>query len=312
MKAYLRVEKNINKDVLEETKNQIYTIYLEKIFSIEDLTIFNPDYEEKENEINYHNELTIQSKRNKLYKPTIEIYNNINSYKVFLRLFNLGKLINDLIDKERLSTPKENNEFYDIYKNSIILVLNDKKHFKILLDEIISFINDFGFFTTPMFKNNIDINECNIVYFLMIAYFIYEAFFIRENLANGKNYYSKIFSYIYINPNDYNIFEHIENILIFLDSKFDNYCSFETSYDDDNECWYTNIIFNNALKLGIYELKVQLSKDNNDDTIGICKNIACNRSFKRTGFRQQYCLDDDCNLMRQNQRKQKSRQQKNK
>ena len=306
MQAYLRVEKNVNSQTINAEKGVILDLYLDKIFSINDLSIRNPNYSYKKNEVVSTGGFDIDIVENILYKPKIEIHKNINSNVVFAEVSNIGKLISDSIDYSKLANIPQKDNFVKTYKYIIELLLNEEKAFRLFLDKIFSFIDTYGI---PMVTELENINtECNILDFLLTAYLIYEAFLLRYNLANMKKDYQALFKYINPNPNDSDIFNHINNILNFLDDKYHISCSFESTFDVDNECWNTNMIFDDAIKLAIYELKIQLSQDNNSETIGICKNVACNRIFTRIGFRQQYCSNYDCIMMRQNQRKRKSRQ----
>lgn len=313
MKAFLKVESN---SILESKKQKLNEIKAEIEINtpIKELAIYNRSLNLRKGDIFETDDFVITQLKDKKYQPTFKIKNDINSYEVFISIYNLGKKIDEYISDDNFNSINKSNNIYDIYKQVILSLLESNNIIILELSELIlDFFNNYGFVIIYDYEDYLSTNdECIIYYFLLFTYLIYESFLLRINLADNRKVYSKIYAFINNNPRNNELLEHINNNLKFFDSNVNNHCYFNTIFDSTNDSWNTNIIFNNPLVLSIYELKIQLSRDNNDETIGICKNPACNKSFKRIGFKQQYCSDYECKLSRQNQRKRKSRNNKKK
>ena len=313
MKAFLRVENN---SIIENKKKKLADIKTEIEINtpIRELAIYNKNLNLRKGDIFETDNYTITQLKDKKYKSTFKIKNYINSYEVFISTYNLGKKIDEYISDNIFNDINKSDNIYNVYKQVILSLLESNSKIVLELSELIlDFFDNYGFVVLYDYEDYLSTkDECIIYYYLLFTYLIYESFLLRINLADNRKIYSKIYSFINNAPSNNELLEHIDNNLKFLDSKITNHCYFKTIFDNKNESWNTNIIFNNPLVLSIYELKIQLSRDNNDETIGICKNPACNNSFKRIGFRQQYCLEYECNLSRQSQRKRKSRNNKKK
>ena len=311
MKACLRVEKNIDESAIKMMSKTCVDLLISGAYTVVDLPIINPTFIHKTGDIIQVGKNEIKMSRDYNSTPIKETENDIDSFTIFSNIFNLGKKIDNLIIKSDLENIDKHTD-YEIYKIVIqsLLERDTYKNLFYLIDEIVRFFEKYGFVSFPESDYEEMKDECVILDFLTIVYIMYEAFWLREQYANATHKYPKIYDYVFSKIKCNSILKQIQSNLEFIDSHINNYCRFETEYNSDNESWETKIIFNNALMLGVYELKVQLSRDNNDETIGICKNPACNNTFKRYGFKQQYCNEYECNLSRQNQRKQKSRDNK--
>lgn len=142
-------------------------------------------------------------------------------------------------------------------------------------------------------------------------YLIYETFYLFKRLNNFmeelplsiyKVMYEKNLDNDIIDKINYNL-EYLENIDSF---------SYHSEFDKKNVLWKTDLLFNNSLSLVIYELRMQLSK-NDDVTFSICKNPACLKTIVVTNGNQLYCTNnEECYRTREKQRQKVSRDNKKK
>lgn len=289
--AFLKAELNTNEDLLREWLLNI-ELYENKVFKIEEIEIYNPDY--------------VNKKHNTEFKVKKIIKKYIEPYDVFKEIYSIGEIINNCIIKEDINNFNNNNEKTKEYKKIISKMASRKNNFKALFIIIISIILKFGITYTT--KKDDYLKTCNVIDLLYFSYLIYETYTLYYCYQNGLDNKLKIYNHINTSNNITNILETINNNIIFLDNNIDNTSYYETTYDEENEKWNSFFVFENPLSITLYELKRYLSFDVNGKNIGVCKY--CLNTFERIGTKQKTCNNYECITKRANERKRKSNNKK--
>lgn len=82
-----------------------------------------------------------------------------------------------------------------------------------------------------------------------------------------------------------------------------------SKYDKEEYLWKLFLVFENALSLDFYELRMLLSGDGEYNR-KICKNKECLKPFKASYKGQLYCKRKECFNSRQNKRQRESYKRK--
>lgn len=240
----------------------------------------------------------------------------IYSYEPFEYIINIIKIFDDKISKylnndliEKIINNKNISEeemykkiFYYLCRTDYIIMFD-------MIDIVGRYMTYFGFIRN-VYNDKKLTNKCNVFELMYSFYLIYETFYLFQNLNDMTEKLSlSIFKIKHENFSEKDIIDKINYNLDYLEN-IDSF-SYHSKFDDKKLLWKTDLLFNNSLSLVIYELRMQLSK-NTDVTFIICKNPMCLKTIVATNKKQQYCIDnEECKRTRNNQRKKKSRDNKN-
>lgn len=240
----------------------------------------------------------------------------IYSYEPFEYIINIIKIFDDKISKylnndliEEIINSKNISEeemykkiFYYLCRKDCIIMFD-------MIDIVGRYMTYFGFIRN-VYNDKKLTNKCNVFELMYSFYLIYETFYLFQNLNDMTGKLSlSIFKLKHENFSEKAIIDKINYNLDYLEN-IDSF-SYHSKFDDKKLLWKTDLLFNNSLSLVIYELRMQLSK-NTDVTFIICKNPMCLKIIVATNKKQQYCIDnEECKRTRNNQRKKKSRDNKN-
>lgn len=310
MKAFLHISNNTNKNMIRDFLLAQLDMYKCGIFDIEEIEIENTDLIIPANNKSTFDNVDIESKKEIIYKKENITKNDVNSYLVFKDIFNIGNEIEKSLNiDDDIKTIMKNNEYikYNFYKQAIKNMLKRKNNLHKFIFKITPILERYGIIET--FNPNTQLtNICNVLELLVYSYFIYECYHLYYCLQDYMEIDLKLFNFYTNNLTRENTFKYIDDTISFLENQTSTSCYFKSNYNKENERWDTILIFENALQLTIYELRTILSKDANDENIGICKY--CKTPFERIGIKKKTCDDYECIRIRQNNRKKKSNQNK--
>ncbi len=241
----------------------------------------------------------------------------IYSYEPFEYIINIMKMFDDKISKYlddnfiRTIVKDKKLDKEKIYKNILYYICDRNRELTSDMVNIVGkFMTYFGFIRNVYDDKKLT-NKCNVFELMYSFYLIYETFYLFKRLNNFmeelplsiyKVMYEKNLDNDIIDKINYNL-EYLENIDSF---------SYHSEFDKKNVLWKTDLLFNNSLSLVIYELRMQLSK-NDDVTFSICKNPACLKTIVVTNGNQLYCTNnEECYRTREKQRQKVSRDNKKK
>lgn len=316
MKARLRIYTNQNKEYFNELFSQTNTmcgLVKDGVLNIEDIELVNATYEVKKGISTFGN-IEIETLNEKNYQVRNKVYPEIDSFDILSQILNIGHGIEKCVKYEKDINGIENNlslNRIDFYKIAIKNMLSRSKNLIGFCLPIFKLMKNYGSISTV--KNvelegfEDDSQRCNVLTFLLICYLMYESCYLIDYTKQYRE--PKLSLYYYYNkgknPNRNDVFSYVNEQLIYLDKNTSRKYKYESEFDKENERWKTSLIFDDVLALAVYELRIQLS-DDGETSVGICKNIACGKTFVRKTKKREYCENIECHFSRQNQRKKKS------
>lgn len=237
------------------------------------------------------------------YEPFEYIINIIKIFDDKISKYLNNDLIEEIINNKNISEEEMYKKiFYYLCRTDCIIMFD-------MIDIVGRYMTYFGFIRN-VYNDKKLTNKCNVFELMYSFYLIYETFYLFQNLNDMTGKLSlSIFKLKHENFSEKAIIDKINYNLDYLEN-IDSF-SYHSKFDDKKLLWKTDLLFNNSLSLVIYELRMQLSK-NTDVTFIICKNPMCLKTIVATNKKQQYCIDnEECKRTRNNQRKKKSRDNKN-
>lgn len=310
MKAFLHISSNINKNMIQDFLMTQLDLYEFGSFDIEEVELENDNITIPANNIITIGDIEIETKNKILYQAEELIEENADSYLVFKDIFEMGNEIEKFINIENdipVISKETNISKYDFYKQSIKNMLKRKNNFNKFIIRVINLLKKYGIIVTYNPNTSLE-NICNILELLISSYFIYESYQLFYYLQNYMEIDLKLFNCYTKKLTRLETFKYIDNSINFLENCTPKSFYYKSTYNNENERWDTILVFENALQLSIYQLRVYLSKDGNDENIGICKY--CKSPFERIGDKKLTCDNYECIRTRQNNRKKKSNQKK--
>jgi len=208
-------------------------------------------------------------------------------------------------------TNKEYNLNLDNTSNTkqlIKLAMNtDGRFLEYTCSIVATFIRNFGIVRNVYDNNHKLLNKCNILELIYKMYQIYTAYYLNETIYLFEETSDlKIYNLIDSNIQN-NKLKIINNIL--LENEKIGSSFYVSRYDKEEYLWKLFLVFENALSLAFYELRMLLSGDGEYNR-KICKNKECLKPFKSSHKGQLYCKRKECIISRQNQRQRESYKRK--
>ena len=317
MKAYIKIDNNNQEELgnfLTADSERLRTEYFVSFTTIDEICFNLDEVYKMGTKINMNGNIAIVDKNaiiNYEEKPKI-----VYSYEPFEYIINIIKIFDNKISKclnddfIKSIVKDKNKSQEEIYKNIFYYIYSNNDELTFDMISIIGkYMTYFGFIRN-VYNDKKLTNKCNVFELMYSFYLIYETFYFFQNLNDMTEKLSlSIFKLKHENFSEKAIIDKINYNLDYLEN-IDSFF-YHSNFDDKKILWKTDLLFNNSLSLVIYELRMQLSK-NTDLTFIICKNPMCLKTIVATNKKQKYCIDnEECKRTRNNQRKKKSRDNKN-
>lgn len=261
---------------------------------------------DKRRGIDENGNIVVIQAENEIYKVARKT-EEIKSYEVYKKIIDIGKSLEQLISENKdnanidLDILKLNQRDL-FYKYVLNLIMKDIDTFEIYLSEIIYLMTLYGFIHTERIED-FD-GMCKVLNFLYYCYVFYEIFYLYWSIIGG-NENTETTLYILFNKQQsmsLDRYAYIEEMLEILSVQLNSPIDVKSEFDNEGFRYNIYLVFDNALALALYELRLQLT-DNADTTFAICKNPHCLNTFDRTTRKSEFCEDYECGLSRDNQRK---------